>query len=155
MRTVNLQYEYQLPKKAVFEWWTDLSGRGYVGHSLKSLKPIGKEGDKILVETKWKAMGMERTMVEKLSFVSDDHWIWEPAEMMGIRVTDDFSLHELPGRATQLRIRSEWRPTGLKGKFVNLTMGRMLARSFVKEWNRASEACNTETAGQQCRPLFQ
>lgn len=146
MRTLDFQFEYQLPMKAVYAWWTDLSGKGFVGDSLKSLKPVGKEGEKILVETKWKMMGKETTMVEKLSLLSEDHWIWEPAEMMGIRVTDDFTLHELPGGGTQLKIRSEWIPKGLKGKFVNFAMGRMIARSFAKEWQAAHDACVQETA---------
>ncbi len=146
MRTLNYQFEYKLPKKAVYDWWTDLSGQGFVGDSMKSLKPVGKEGEKTLVETKWKLMGVERTMVEKLSVLSEDHWIWEPAEMMGIHVTDDFSLHELQGGGTQLNIHSEVTSKGLKGKFVNLVMGRMFARSFRKEWEASHDACLKETA---------
>ena len=145
MRTLYLQFNYESPKKTIYDWWTDLSGKGFVGDTMKSLKPAGKEGEKILVETQWKMMGMERTMVEKLSLLSDDHWIWEPAQMLGIQVTDDFTLHELPGGGTQLEIRSEWIPKGLKGKFINFALGRMIARSFVKEWQAANDACVKET----------
>ncbi len=73
MPELHLSFEYDLPKKVIYDWWTDLSGTGYVGKSLKSLKPVGREGEKILVETKWKIIGMTMTLLERLSLHSEDH----------------------------------------------------------------------------------
>ncbi len=52
MSVLHLNFEYNLPKKAVYDWWADLSGTGYVGKALKSIKPVGEEGGKTWVETK-------------------------------------------------------------------------------------------------------
>ncbi len=45
---VELLFDYEFPKKVVYDWWTDLFGRGYIGKALKSLKPVGSEGEKSL-----------------------------------------------------------------------------------------------------------
>ena len=66
MPALHLRFEYELPQKAVYEWF-DLSGTGYVGMALKSIKPIGKEGEKILVKTRWRIIGVTKTLLERTS----------------------------------------------------------------------------------------
>lgn len=143
MGTVDLRFEYRLPKKAVYEWWTDLSGQGYVGRALKSIRPVGSEGEKVLVETKWKMVGRSMMFVERLSLLSEDHWVWEP-EIFGVHITDIFTLQELAGGITELRIHSESLAKGLKGKCFNFTAGWMLKRYMIKEWEAASDAFKAE-----------
>lgn len=68
MHKLELHYDYELRMTVIHDWWTDLSGTGYVGVNLKSLRPVGKEGEKTLVETKMEDEGdMNMTLVEKLS----------------------------------------------------------------------------------------
>lgn len=129
--------------KVIHDWWTDLSGVGYVGVNLKSLQPMGKEGEKTLVQTKWKMMGMNMTLVEKLSLISDDHWIWEPY-VMGIDIVDDFQLSGLEGGKVRLRIESTMKPSGMKGKLMQFMMGRTLDKIMVNEWNSADKAFREE-----------
>jgi len=139
---LHLEFEYELPLDAVYEWWTDLSGIGYVGKSLKALKPIGKEGNAILVETKWRIMGMTRTLVEKLTLESQEHWTWQPA-IFGIEITDDFRL-VARNRKTVLTIDSEIKPKGVKGWLTHMMVGSMLERMMADEWKSASEALVSE-----------
>ncbi len=140
MGTVDLHFEYNLAKKAVYDWWTDLSPKGYVGKALQSIKIIGREDGKILVETRWKVMGREHTMQEKLSLISEDHWIWEPHMGFGIQINDDFTLNTLEDGRVQLRIHSEQHSTGLEGKLLHFLMGRALRRSMRQEWEAANQA---------------
>ncbi len=135
---MHLNFEYNLPKKVVYEWWTDLSGTGYVGKALKSIKPIGEEGEKTLVETKWKIMGMTKRLVERLTLISEDHWIWQPT-IFGIEITDDFRLSLRNGR-TMLTIDSASVPKGIKGKLAHWMLGSMLDKMMVDEWKSASDA---------------
>jgi len=67
LHALHLRFEYDLPQKAVYEWWTDLSGTGYAGMAWKSIKPIGKEGAKILVKTRWRIIGVTKTLLERTS----------------------------------------------------------------------------------------
>ncbi len=143
MHKLELHYNYELPVNVIHDWWTDLSGTGYVGVNLKSLRPVGKEGEKTLVETKWNMMGINMTLVEKLSLISEDHWIWEP-RIMGIEIIDDFRLREVePGRI-RLAIESTMNPAGMKGKVMQLMMGRTLDKIMVNEWNSADKAFREE-----------
>jgi len=139
---IHLHFEYDLPKTAVYDWWTDLSGTGYVGKALKSIKPVGKDGEKILVETRWIIMGVTKKLLERLTLVSQDHWIWQPT-IFGIEITDDFRL-ESEGTKTILRIDSKTRPKGIKGKLAQMILGGMLERMMVNEWSSASEALASE-----------
>ena len=114
MKELHLRFEYERPKKLVYDWWTDLSGKGYVGRALQSVRPIGKEGEKLLVETKWRMMGMTMKLVETLALRSEDHWTWEP-HPLGIFITDEFRLAEAEGRTT-LEIDSTIVPRGMKAR---------------------------------------
>lgn len=143
MHKLELHYDYELPMKVIHDWWTDLSGTGYVGVNLKSLRPVGKEGEKTLVETKWKMMGMNMTLVEKLSPISEDHWIWEP-RIMGIEIIDDFRLREVKGGKVRLTIESTMNPAGMKGKVMQLMMGGTLEKIMINEWNSADKAFREE-----------
>lgn len=145
MSALHLRYEYDLPQKAVHDWWTDLSGSDYVGKALKSIKPVGKEGEKIIVETRWRIMGMSKTLLERLTLISEDHWVWQPTSF-GIEITDDFRLTFKDGKTT-LTIQSESRPNGMKGKLAQIMFGAMLERMMVDEWNSASEALVSEVMG--------
>jgi hypothetical protein len=140
---LKLYYDYELPLKVIYDWWTDLSGTGYVGVRLKSVRPIGKEGEKILVQTKWKMMGMNMTLVEKLSLISQDHWIWEP-HVMGIDIVDDFRLRDAEGGEVRLTIESTMNPAGMKGKAMQLVMGRMLDKIMINEWDSADRVFREE-----------
>jgi hypothetical protein len=139
---IHLRFEYELPKKAVYDWWTDLSGTGYVGNALKSIKPVGRDGEKILVETRWVIMGKTKKLLERLTLISQDHWVWQPT-IFGIEITDDFRL-ESEGDKTILRIDSKAGPKGMKGKLAQMMFGGMLDRMMVNEWNSASEAMVSE-----------
>lgn len=136
--TFELQFEYDYPIKVVYDWWTDLSGVGYVGKALKSIKPIGRDGEKILVETKWRIMGRAMTLSEKLSLFPEDHWVWEP-HILGIDIIDDFTLKR-DNEKTVLTIRSKIYPRGFRGRIMNLIMGRMLKKMMIDEWKAASNA---------------
>ncbi len=129
--------------KVIHDWWTDLSGTGYVGVNLKSLRPVGKETEKTLVETKWKMMGMNTTLVEKLSLISEDHWIWEP-RIMGIEIIDDFRLREVERSKVRLTIESTMNPAGMKGKVMQLMLGGTLDKIMINEWNSADKAFREE-----------
>lgn len=87
-------------------------------------------------------MGMEKVMVERLTIVSDERWVWEPM-MFGVAITDDFQLSTRYGK-TVLTIRSSWRATGKKGRLAELMLGPYLARMMVREWESASEAMVAE-----------
>ncbi len=143
MPELHLSFEYDLPKKVIYDWWTDLSGTGYVGKSLKSLKPVGREGEKILVETKWKIIGMTMTLLERLSLHSEDHWTWEP-ELLGIQIVDEFTLTEMGEGRVQLTIDSRITPRGMKGKLMHLLLGRKLDKMMIEEWESASKALVSE-----------
>ena len=138
MRAISLAFEYDTSRKVVYDWWTDLSGVGYVGKALKSVKPVGKEGDKILVETKWKIMGMRKTIVERLTLISNEHWVWQPT-MFGIELTDDFRLESREGK-TILTIDSHSRPNGPLGRLAIMMFGGALERTMVDEWKAANRA---------------
>jgi len=138
-KELHLQFEYELPRKLVYDWWTDLSGTGYVGKALKSVKRIGKEGEKILVETKWRIMGMTVTLVEKLTLHSEDRWTWEP-HLMGIYITDEFRLAVDANGKTCLTIDSIISPRGMKGELLYFLLGRKLDTMMVSEWESASRA---------------
>ncbi len=137
MSVLHLNFEYNLPKKEVYDWWTDLSGTGYVGRALKSIRPIGREGEKTLVETKWKIMGMTKRLVERLTLISEDHWIWQPT-IFGIEITDEFRL-STRNETTVLTIESTSIPKGIKGQLANLMLGPMLDNMMVDEWKSASD----------------
>lgn len=143
MPGLELHYDYDLPMKVIHDWWTDLSGKGYVGINLKSLQPVSSKGDKVLVQTKWKMMGMGMTLLEKLSLVSEDHWIWEP-HVMGIDVVDDFRLKEVEGSKVRLTIESTMKPAGMKGKVMRLMIGRLLDKIMTNEWDSADRAFREE-----------
>jgi len=83
--------------------------------ALKSIKPIGKEGEKILVKTSWRIMGMTKTLLERLTLISEDHWVWQPT-IFGIEITDDFRLVSVGGK-TILTIDSDIRPKRLRGNW--------------------------------------
>lgn len=143
MPDVVLTFDYDLPSKIIYDWWTDLSGRGYIGKSLKSLRPNGKnEENKILVETKWKVMGMNMKMVETLTLDSPNHWIWEP-QMMGIYILDDFHLEE-NGNGSRLHINSEFHPRGMKGRLASMMFGNYIRRLMTEEWESADRAFRKE-----------
>src|SRR2546428_11745225 len=110
--------------------------------ALKSIKPIGKEGEKILVKTRWRMMGMTKTLLERLTLISDDHWVWQPT-IFGIEITDDFRLVSVGGK-TILPIDSDIRPKGLKAELEQMMLGAMLERMMVNEWYSASEALVSE-----------
>jgi hypothetical protein len=145
MSTLSLQYDYEFPKRVVYDWWTDLSGKGYVGKALRSIKPFGTEDGMILVETKWKMMmGMTKTLIERLTLIAEDHWIWQPT-IFGIEITDDFRLESQDG-GTILKIESVMRPKGIKGRLASIMFGSMLEHMMVNEWNSASDALALEVA---------
>jgi hypothetical protein len=114
-------FEYELSKKTVYEWWTDLSGVDYVGKALKSVRVVRKDGDQVLVETKWKIMGMTKSLLERLTLISENHWVWEPTNF-GIEITDDFRLESLDGKIV-LTIDSKMRPNGVKGRLARMMTG--------------------------------
>ncbi|MGI0081466.1 MAG: hypothetical protein ACRECH_17820, partial [Nitrososphaerales archaeon] len=122
---------------------TDLSGKGYIGKYLKSLRQIGKsEEGKILVETKWKIMGFNMKIVERVTLDSPNHWIWEP-HMMGIYIADDFLLTDNVG-GSRLSINSEFHPKGMKGRVARMMFGRYLRRLMIEEWESADKVFRTE-----------
>jgi hypothetical protein len=139
---IHLRFEYGLPKRAVYDWWTDLSGTGYVGNALKSIKAVGRDGDKILVETRWVIMGRTKKLLERLTPISEDHWVWQPT-IFGIEIMDDFRLQSRGGK-TVLTIDSKATPRGMKGKLAQMVFGGMLDRMMVDEWKSASEALVSE-----------
>ncbi len=139
MPELQLRFEYDLPPKVVHDWWTDLSGKGYIGKALKSARPIGSDGAATLVETKWRLMGMTVTLIERLTLHSDDHWTWEP-NLMGIYITDEFRLEKIATGKTQLAIDSNISPRGMKGKLMHLLLGAKLDRMMTDEWESASRA---------------
>ena len=140
MGTVDLHFEYNYPKKAVNDWWTDLTPKGYIGKALQSINITGKEDGKLLLETRWKIMGRTRTMQEKLTLITEDHWTWQPTIGFGIQIKDGFTLNTLPDGRTQRKIHSQQSSTGLEGKILHLLMGRILRRSMRQEWEAANQA---------------
>ena len=48
---LELRFEYGFPMKTIYDWWTNLSGEGYVGTSLKSTQLIARHGEKNVVRT--------------------------------------------------------------------------------------------------------
>jgi hypothetical protein len=140
-----IQFVYGRPKRLVYDWWTDLSGTGYVGKALKSVRPVGKDGEKTLVETKWKILGMKMTLVEKLTMYSEDHWTWEP-HLLGIYITDEFRLAASETGKTRMTIDSVILPRGMKGKLMLLLLERKLDRMMRSEWESASVAFVEESA---------
>ena len=150
MPDVDLTFDYDLPLKTVYDWWTDLSGVGYVGKSLKSIRQIGKnEKGEILVETKWRVMGMNMKMIEQLTLDSTNHWVWKP-HMIGIYVTDNFRLGE-NGSGSRLHITSEFHPRGMMGKVANSMFGGYLRRLMTDEWLSADRAFRKEVGSKEQR----
>ncbi len=151
MPELHLEFEYNLPNIVVHEWWTDLSGTGYVGKALKSTRPAGKEEEKILVETKWRIMGMTMTLLERLSIHSQDHWTWEP-HLLGIYITDEFRLSQTTAGRVRLTIDSTITPRGIKGKIAYFLLGRKLDRMMTEEWESASKALVVEVSSAASGP---
>ena len=149
VKELHIRFEYDLPKEVVRAWWTDLTGKGYVGKRLKSIKPIGKEEDKTRVETKWSIMGMTMTLVEKLTLTSDYRWTWEP-HLLGIHIRDDFRVDEATDGKTRLSIDSTIVPKGMRGKLMHLLVGGKLNEMMVDEWQSTSKAFLDENTA---RPL--
>ncbi|MCS4538735.1 MAG: hypothetical protein HYY67_07760 [Thaumarchaeota archaeon] len=137
-----LIFEYDYDIKTVYDWWTDLSGKGYVGESLKSIEPVGREGEKILVRTRWVIMGMTMILTEKLTLDPPHHWVWEP-HMMGIRITDDFRLEEKGNKAI-LHIKYHLEAKGIKANITKLMFGWFIKRMMVSEWISADKAFKEE-----------
>jgi len=119
-----------------------------VGKALKSVRPIGKVDEKILVETKWRIMGMTMTLVEKLTLHSEHHWTWEP-HLLGIYIADEFRLVEYAQGKTRLTIDSAISPKGMKGKLMHSLMGRKLKNMMIGEWESASRALLEEMAARR------
>jgi hypothetical protein len=107
--------------------------------ALKSIKPIGREDEKILVETKWRIMGVSMTLVERLTLHSEDHWTWEP-HLLGIDITDEFRLAAGANGKTRLTIDSIISPRGMKGRLMHFLLGRKLDSMMVNEWESADKA---------------
>jgi hypothetical protein len=140
---LRLQFEYDLPAMLVHDWWTDLSGKGYVGKALRAIRPIREDNGALQVETEWRVLGMTMTLVEKFTLISAEHWIWQPT-IFGIAITDDFELSTRNGK-TVLTIQSMAEPRGMKGWLAHLLLGPVLDRMMVDEWKSASEALVSET----------
>lgn len=143
MSRIRLEFQYAAPPDRVFQWWTDLSGVGYVGRKLRSLTVVGKEGDRTLVRTKWKMMGMTKTIIERFSVLSPMRWRWEP-RLFGIAIVDDFELTESSNGRTTLAIVSEAKENSLMGRVAQIIMGRYLKRVMVEEWESADDAFRSE-----------
>ncbi len=90
-------------------------------------------------------MGMTKTLLERLTLISEDHWVWQPT-IFGIEITDDFRLASSGGKII-LTIDSENRPKGMKGKLAHMMFGAMLEGMMVNEWNSASGALVSEVTG--------
>ena len=103
---LELRFEYGFPVKTIYDWWTDLSGQGYVGRSLKSAQLIAKHREKNVVKTQWEIMGKRMILMERLTLDPPDHWVWE-THMLGIDMVHDFRLEEIRDGRIVMRIRSD------------------------------------------------
>ncbi len=128
---MQLEFEYDLSSMAVHDWWTDLSGKGYVGKALRAIKPLDEEGNARMVETRWRIMAMTMTLLEKLTLASEEHWIWQPT-ILGIAITDDFRISNRDGR-TVLTILSTKEPRGMTGRLAQMMLGSFLDRMMADE----------------------
>ncbi len=63
---------------------------------------------------------------------------------MGIEIVDDFRLREIEDGKVRLTIESTMKPAGMKGKVMQLMMGRILDKIMVNEWNSADKAFKEE-----------
>ena len=94
---IDVSFLYEDDVRTLYEWWTDLSGEGYVGVALKGIELIGEDGEKRLVRTRWTLMGFTTSLEEHLTVNPPDHWIWEP-RMMGIHAAHNFRLKPKDGK---------------------------------------------------------
>jgi hypothetical protein len=135
------RFEYDLPKKAIYDWWTDVSGEGYIGKSLKSTQLIARHGESNVIKTQWETVGKRMTLMERLTVDPPDHWFWE-SRMFGIDLVHDFRLEKSRDDKTVMTIRS--RPRCLKGRIINLMIGWLLGNMMVNEWESADKAFRLE-----------
>ncbi len=142
MTPIELKFEYDSSIQTVYGWWTDISNKGYVGKSLKSIEPIGREDEKILVKTKWVIMGFTMHLTEKLTLNPPNHWVWEP-HLMGIDIIDDFQLEQTAEKVV-LHIHSKTMPRGMKGRLASFMLGWLLDRMMINEWSSADQAFRQE-----------
>jgi hypothetical protein len=129
--------------KTIYDWWTDLSGEGYVGRSLKSTQLIARHDEKNVVRTRWEIMEKRIVLMERLTLDPPDHWVWE-SHMLGIDMVHDFRLKETEGGKIALTIRSDMIPEGSKGRIMKLIVGWFLRRMMVDEWESADRAFKLE-----------
>ena len=140
---MELQFEYAFPMKTIYDWWTDLSGEGYVGRSLKSTQLIASHDEKSVVGTRWEVIGNRLTLMERLTLDPPDHWVWE-SHMFGVNMVHDFRLKETDGGKITLTIRSDVIPRGCKGRIMNLMAGWFLRKMMIDEWESADKAFRLE-----------
>jgi hypothetical protein len=130
--------------KTIYDWWTDLSGQGYVGRSLKSAQLIAKHGEKNVVKTQWEIMGKRMILMERLTLDPPGHWVWE-THMLGIDMVHDFRLEEIRDGKIVMTIRSDTTRRSFKSGIINLMIGWFVRKMMIDEWECADKAFRLET----------
>jgi len=141
---LELRFEYGFPMKTIYDWWTDLSGQGYVGRSLKSAQLIAKHGMKNVVKTQWEIMGKRMILMERLTLDPPDHWVWE-THMLGIDMVHDFRLEEIRDGRIVMTIRSDTTRRGFRNGIINLMIGWFVRKMVIDEWECTDKAFRLET----------
>ncbi|MEM3857594.1 MAG: hypothetical protein QXI37_03700, partial [Thermoprotei archaeon] len=118
---LELRHRYPYAPEYVFNWWTELEPRGYVGRRLKSVRVIERTGVGARVVTEWSYLGFSFKMPETLEIKSDRKWIWY-SSFLGIPAVETFSLKE-EGNGCELTIHSEMRPRSPLRKLLFLIVG--------------------------------
>jgi hypothetical protein len=138
-QTLVLQFEFPFDCDKVFEWWTELEPKGYVGLTLKKIEVIEKTENSARVLTRWSYLGFHFSLEEKLEILSKRKWVWY-SHFLGIPAKESFSLIERKNGCT-LVINSVMTPQGFFKKLLFLLIGWYWRRVDVIEWNSAARAC--------------
>lgn len=132
---LELSYSYDLPCPRVYEWWTELEPKGYVGRRLTKMDVLTRSEDHAVVLTHWVFMGIRFSMEETLEIRSSREWVWH-SKFLGVPAVETFQLKE-SGNGCMLQIHSEMRPQSTLRKIMFLLIGWFWRREDRREWNEA------------------
>ncbi|MEM0321488.1 MAG: hypothetical protein QXH56_02075 [Thermoprotei archaeon] len=137
-----LEFHFPFSCRRVFEWWTELEPRGYVGRRLKRIEVLERSGRGARVLTYWRFMGFGFKLLEELEVKSEGEWVWR-SRFLGVPAVETFQLTTTDG-SCMLRITSVMNPPNIFRKMLFLLVGWYWRAEDKKEWVSAAEACIEE-----------
>jgi hypothetical protein len=139
-----LEFDFPYDCRRVFEWWTEIEPRGYVGRRLKRIEVLERSERGAKVMTHWSFMGFGFKLIEELEIKSEYEWVWR-SRFLGVPAVETFRLTPTKG-GCRLTITSVMTPPNTFRKILFLAVGWYWRGEDKKEWSSAAKACTEELA---------